>query len=237
MEQRDKDILDHVGLYRVSLRIVIERQFFAGRSSANVLKRLRDEGLLRSRSGLPGGLSYYQLSASGAALLGLPLSRARPLAPQALHANLALLWFCCLGRRARRRIEESALSALFDEELPQGYHCIEEGAPLRLYRVYAPGPHTKSRSVTRRLTEHLAAAWHKPTVRQWISLRQYAFAVLVETEGKRQSIERTVRGKARAGSDDLPLIEQAHVICETIPGLRTLKEAIHDYRSQCHDTE
>src|SRR3972149_107866 len=97
MEDRDLSILRHVGLYRITLRPVLERLFFAGGSWGAVLQRLRSDGWLQAGK-FPRNVSYYQLTPKAAAYLALPLSRATPFGAQALHKHLAILWFCWMGQ-------------------------------------------------------------------------------------------------------------------------------------------
>ena len=102
---RDEEILRHLGLYRISIRPVLSRLFFAGRDPGNVLQRLRAAGLVQewpkrrasdagARAGFLTGLSYYQLTVAGA-LGRVPLTRAAPLNTRALHKHFAVLWWTC----------------------------------------------------------------------------------------------------------------------------------------------
>ena len=43
MNERDDQILNHIGRYTVSIRAVIERLFFAGKDSDHVINRLLTE--------------------------------------------------------------------------------------------------------------------------------------------------------------------------------------------------
>ena len=228
MEERDLQILRHVGIYWITLRVVLDRLFFAGASSANVLKRLRTENLLQSRKGLAGQLSYYQLTEAGASLLSLPESRARDLAPQSLHVHLGLLWYCCMMEPPRHRLEKAALSQLFGDDPPTGHHCLEAGPKPRVLRAYVPGSDAKAHSVLRHAREFLDAAREKPSVRSWIELRQYGLAILVETESRRQAIERQVRRGSGGGEEGPPLASLAHVSVEAVPSFRTILETIHE---------
>src|SRR5262245_16169686 len=110
-DDRDLKIIRHIGLHRLSLRVVLEKLFFDGSESAcdNVITRLRKGGRIQAVRGLPDKYSYYQLTKQEATAQGFPEERAEPLGPQALHEHLAVLWFCCMGQRPRYRLEEPRL--------------------------------------------------------------------------------------------------------------------------------
>src|SRR6478672_11983998 len=105
MTKRDEAIEKHIGENVLSIRAVIEAQFFKGKSSDHVLNRLVNQGKIQCRDGLPGGLSYYQLSKAEAQTLGFPEHRSRPRRSRALREALAVLWFCCMSEPSRRRID------------------------------------------------------------------------------------------------------------------------------------
>ena len=55
--EREDNILDHIGRYRITLRAVLERLFFEGASCNNVVQRLVRQGKIRAREkGLAGKL-------------------------------------------------------------------------------------------------------------------------------------------------------------------------------------
>src|SRR5262245_10225017 len=74
MELRDKKILWHIGLHGVSIREVVEHLFFDGKSSGNVMQRLRNDGLIEDAARLPGNFTCYSLTRKGEAALGLTAS-------------------------------------------------------------------------------------------------------------------------------------------------------------------
>ena len=193
---RDEAILRHLGLYRISIRSVLSRLFFAGRDPGNVLQRLRAAGLVqewpkrrasdaRARAGFLTGLSYYQLTVAGA-LGRVPLTRAAPLNTRALHKHFAVLWFCAMAGAARTRLEPSTLTRLFGGEMPprvlaQVPHCLEEReGTRRIHRLYVPSPTANPRTVLRRLDADLTEARGTPgKLTDWIRTGTYALSVLV----------------------------------------------------------
>ena len=133
---RDEAILRHIGLYRLTIREVLATAFNL-EHPGNVLQRLRDAKLIEQRSkGLPGKVSYYQLTARGAADR-VSLERTKPLGGPALRQHLAVLWFCHLDTGSRTRLEEVDIRRLFDDHSPaarQAAFCVEENDESRRAR-------------------------------------------------------------------------------------------------------
>ncbi|NOT01218.1 MAG: hypothetical protein HOP29_11385 [Phycisphaerales bacterium] len=223
MEERDLRILKHVGLYRISIRPALEHALFEGRSCGNVMHRLIREGFVQYRKGLAGNYSYYQLSAKGAACVGLPRSRSAEFGAQALHAHLAILWYCFMDGTRRFRMESPQVEHLLGPDAPPGDHCLEEAAAPRMFLIYVPGPDTEVRTVRDQVVAKVHRARQYDKVRAWMEARRYAIVVFSETQ------ERTRSLKSLLGDHkdlDGRLADQAYVRVATIPGPRTLKEAL-----------
>lgn len=217
MEERDNRILDHIGLYRVSLRAVLGRVFFEDGNPGNVVRRLLAHGFIRSRP-LRGRLHYYQLTALGASRRGLSRKRTVRLGGQSLHGHLATLWFCCLAGRQRHRLEKARLVDLFGANTPSGKHCIERDDGHRIYRLFVAGARTDDANLLHRLEGYIHAVRRWPTLGDWIANRQYMFAILTE-EPRRVEVLRS----AVARHD---LNRLAHVHVEWAPGYRNIGEAL-----------
>ena len=78
MPVKDEQILKHIGRDGLTIRAVLEQQYFDGRSCDHVINRLIHEKRVRSVNGLPGGLSYYHLSLTEARTRRVPEHRGRP---------------------------------------------------------------------------------------------------------------------------------------------------------------
>lgn len=217
MEQRDDRILDHIGLYRVSLRAVLARVFFEGGNPGNVVQRLLDEGFIRSRR-LRGRLHYYQLTGLGASRRGFSRKRTARLGAQSLHGHLAALWFCCLTGKERHRLEKARLVSLFGANTPSGKHCIERDGGHRVYRLFVAGARTDDANLLHRLERYIDAVRRCPVLGDWIANRQYAFAILTE-ESRRVEV---LRGAVMRHD----LNRLAHVHVEWAPGYRNIGEAL-----------
>jgi hypothetical protein len=224
MGNRDHDILDHLGLYRLSLRAIIARLFFAGGNPGNVIHRLRDRGEIVERR-LAGRLNYYQISAKAARARGLPLKRARPFSNrnQAFHTHLAALWFCCIGTTRRIRLERKDLVQLFPGEIAEGPlppHCLERGTSYRLYRLFVVAPDSDTTHLAGRLHRYLEGMLKRPQMGEWIRGRQYGFAILATNEEKLRSID------ASLANEGLKPLVHAHLA--VTPDQNTIVRAIHE---------
>ncbi|MFH1747362.1 MAG: hypothetical protein ABIG44_10005, partial [Planctomycetota bacterium] len=193
MPSRDDDILDHIGLYRISLRFIIEHRFFEGGNCGNVVQRLIKQKRIQSVDGLPGSLAYYQLTLGEARARSLPQDRGRALGPRALATHLAVLWFCCLPSVPRRRLEVGELEKLFGE-VPSGCpHVAQAGSKPRVYRVYLVSSATRTADVIKRLRSEIAAAVRKRPLDTWIAGGRYVFALLTDAVPRAQALARAVQ--------------------------------------------
>lgn len=222
MSERDDRILTHIGLYQISLRCVIEEVFFEGGNCGNVLQRLIEAKRLQAREGLPGRLSYYQLTRTEAPRYGFPESRARALQNQALHTSLAVLWFCNMAESKRHRLEQSEVERIFPEKAPVAIHCIERsGESHRLFRVKVTDPATEDTTLVRSLRKLVSETAALPGLRLWMETGRYAFAILTETKTRAERIQQVI------AADEF-LSSSAQFLVETAPGVRTLNQVIHE---------
>lgn len=232
MTDRDREVLGHVGLYRLSLRPTLSRLFFGGHDPSSVLQRLRGQGLLQERTdGLPGRISYYQLTDGAAARLGLPLKRAAPLGERALLTHLAVLWFATMDGIPRTRVEPRALESLFGEAspaTPQSVHCLEDvEGRRRIYRVFVPGRRSTIGALLKSIRSEIAVAKEAGgELASWLQARVYGFAVLVETPEWQTALQEALRR-----SD---ILSEAHVAVSLAPSPETLLRALADYRAKAH---
>lgn len=223
--ERDERILEHVGLYRLSFRALLERLFFGGRDAAcaNVIDRLRHEGRIRAVSLKAGALKYYQLTPAEAGRRGIP-QRALPLGSRALPEAIAVLWFAKVLGIERHRLEQEELEELFPTGSPRGPHVLERADPPRVYRVYVPGPRTKMATVIAAVEELSRRARMTASLSSWVENRLYAVAVLLPTE-ERQSRFRRALEKTRAG-------QGAYIVSARTPDPHSIARALHGLRNR-----
>lgn len=220
LQPRDQKILDHIGRYRMTLRPVLDRLFFADESSGcgNVLKRLIDAGLVTARDGLPSKRRYYQLTAKGAEGR-VPLGRTKPMRAQSLRSAIAILWFCTMADSPRKRIESWELRDILADEMPAGKHCMQPGNPPLLFRVQVPSGRTKVAGVISGLRDHMKESFAHPVVRRMAKDRRYGFAILAEAE--RVPEIRSAVAKHNLG-------RYAPILIESVPSPQTITRALHD---------
>lgn len=222
MNDRDDQILAHIGLYQLTMRCVLEQLFFDGGNCGNVIQRLTADKRIHVRDGLPGRLTYYQLTRAEAKRRGLPESRARTLQNQALHTALAVLWFCTMPDARRHRLEPVELKRVFPEQVPSAIHCIERDASThRIVRIKVTDPDSEDTTVLRALRKTVFQTAELPGLRPWLQTGRYSFGVLTETEARVERIRRTIQADEQLSSAATFLVERA-------PGVRTLNQAIHD---------
>lgn len=215
---RDAAILEHIGRYRLTLRDVL-RDVFTIKHPGNVLQRLRAAGLITERRGLPGRLSYYQLTEAGAGE-GIPLERTKPIGERALGYHLAVLGFCLFGPVRRTRLERYELEHLVGSDMPlvdQVAYCLDPAAsrPRRLWRIYAPGPRTSPVRVVKALRAEMhALADRSAVLRAWMEHRRFAWTVAVDSAPRLLAIKKAL-GPSK-------LLETAHVDVLEVVSLRTI---------------
>jgi hypothetical protein len=220
MEERDQNILEHIGLYYLSLRVALERLFFDGKEAAcgNVIKRLAQKKLIATvNRGFPGNLSYYQLTPQSAELVGVPLYRTETPSGQALPDHLAVLWFCTMNGKKRKRLERIKLEQFFGKPLP-GPHCIEfdEDGTHRIIRIFPPAANDVYQLQQVRKHLQLLSA---EGLGDWLKSGSYGVAALIATEPHREQLSRLIA--------DNDATKGKHIITEIVPVPLTLKEVIN----------
>jgi hypothetical protein len=228
LTERDRDILDHVALYRFTLREVLAHAFELA-NPGNVLQHLRETGLLSEPRRLTGRLSYYQLTAAGAAGR-CPLDRTESFGETALKTHLAAIWFSYFSKQRRRRLEDFELLELFGDETrlpPQVAFCIDQQVPgverRRIYRLYAPGSTTRPAKALHALRQVVLETRERGgKVADWMHKRLFAFAVLVDHTNRLEEL--------RAALKSSPLLQEAHVELDLAPTPRRLPDFLHARR-------
>lgn len=228
---RDLRIIRHIGLHRLSLRVTLEKLFFNNSETAcdNVITRLRNSGRIQAVRGLPGRYSYYQLTTQEATAQGFPPERAKALGPQALHEHLAVLWFCCMEKTPRYRLEKQKVQQLLrmDADAP---FCAEEGAKERggiVHRLFIPGPKAQDSYTIEKIRQHVLELQQLsplPNVRyslaDWVRERRYAITILTDQATRRSRFNEIIK------KENLRAIIPVYVF--NAPSPDTLKEAISD---------
>jgi hypothetical protein len=226
MTDRDKSILRHIGLQRVSLRVVIEHLFFDGASSDDVLRRLLSEKRIQT-SKIGDGYSLYRLTISEARAQGIPAHHSGPkFSSSVARKHLSILWFCCMETTRRFVVSRSALGKLFGRGKGLGLpHCWEPVSPDRklVRRLYTPGPNSGNEDVLRTLAIDAAEAVTHEKMAPYVLSRLYIFTVLVETTERAEALRKKLERDS-----DLPVAVDVAVV----PGPLNLKAAVQLHKSK-----
>jgi hypothetical protein len=165
--------------------------YFEDGNCDHVIQRLLDEKRIKSHPGLPGGLAYYQLTIPETRRIGIPQHRALPHHASSLREALAVLWFCCMAGKKRKRLERREIGKLFGRGRGFGKpHCAEqENGEGVIYRIYAPGPNSRNDYRIRTIREECRIVLQHPKLAAWALAGIFRFAVLLETPGRLQAFK------------------------------------------------
>ena len=226
---RDERILEHIGRFRVSIRPIIERQFFNGASSENVLSALARDGRIHAGPRqLDGNFSWYQLTRTEAIRRNRSENIGNPLDGYGLHKALAVLWFCCGYERdsegkqiphERYLLDREQLAKAFNGVAPddQDPYCVDAGDGT-IYRVHVHDTAAKDSTIFRKLREVSSAAFKNAALLNPIRDGHFGYAVLVEFEERRVHLEKEIPKLELPGN---PLVRVFRA-----PGSTTLKEFV-----------
>ena len=211
-------VLDHIARYRLTVFPALQQlPVFAAcgpRRIKNVLRECQRQSLIGSAP-LHHGARYWYLDVLGAQACELPEERVGPLSEPAKIRALAMLRFCCLSDRPRRRLTPEELAAAFPviapAGLPSGYYFDPGGAGrLGLCRVDAGRSGRWDRvveSVRQDILQHL----HRPGFRQFIQAGRFEITVLTVFRQKAKRIYESLLREA----ERLPL--QVVALPELLP--------------------
>jgi hypothetical protein len=186
----DREILAHIGRFRISIREIVSRLFFDGHSekATDALTRLRDEGRLQIHTRALGETySYYQLTAKGCAEVGVSAERARALTGKGLSNSLAALWFTHMNGRRRAHLPTEKLLRGCPPPPGQALHVAEEISPsawcvYRLQMVAEKATHTYAfAQIEKTASDYCTIENGEAFLRSGV----YGFAVLVHEPSKR----------------------------------------------------
>lgn len=209
---RQQQILRHLARYEVSLRPVLDRLFYEGRRDGCEadLQALSHQGYLAAHPSAiseptePNTLySYNHLTRKACRAIGASESRCRNKGGESLSRALAFLWFCCMKRHRRHRLEASDLADIFGAAnvhetvrgtaralMLHGYHCLdrEPSGRFRVLNMYATktSPSETVRELRKRIEEVRTSEALEPA----LDAHEYGFAVLAPTVEMRDAVRR-----------------------------------------------
>lgn len=213
-------VLDHVGLYRVTIRPALSRAVFQGGYPGNVLKELLAAGLLAvHHDPRLGGYTLYTLTPAGARGR-VPRKRAAELTTRRLPRHLATLWHCTMTDTPRMRLEPEQVARLLGRDLPvgpQGLYCL--AGQERVEKLYVPGPETPPAAVLRAVARDMHAA-RRGDAAVLMDARLFTFVILVDVAARAAAIRAAIRAPR------FPRFAQVQVAFAPTPA--TLPAALRD---------
>jgi len=243
---RYQAVLRHVARYRLTLRAVIGKLLLPATGEpppslleerrsqgGNVLVRLTSYGLLNHHHHkskefppLAGNVPYFTLTPAGAKAVGAPADRAEELGKmlfgtEALETHLATLWFACMQREQRHRLEPAEMASLFGpqkffENVP---HCLAHDSDgYRIYRIYVAS--TNIAGAIGNLRKQAAGLLDREVIRDWLP-SDYGICVLAAEERMCLDLQHALERSE--------LHDQVHCQVSLAPSTATLRDALRTY--------
>lgn len=192
--KRDRLLLELAALHRILLPRCAAHLLAGGKPLTHALNRLTDAGLLlRFERSLPGGLSYYSLSAQGCARIGAARDRAELSSGSALDVAIAVHYYVAFSPRPCFRITCEEAEELVGAAVPANVPWIlsaELGEP-KVFRVMLAANRPPAAAV-RHLRTLLDQAMQHAALGAWVSAKQLGFAALAPTKASAAAMERAV---------------------------------------------
>ena len=191
LSMRDRQILEHVGRYRLTTNGILHRLLFDGQPNAvtKVTTRLTRHGYLcRHRFYHPR--VYFTLGQRGVTLLGLPENRTLPLGPQSLPVEYGVLAYATLGTRPVLRLTrtelESTLPGIEPSLAEQAYCRVDsDHHEIELVRVDLGGAPDH---VARKAQSDIQSRTESQTFRPMIRAGHFRLVVVTATAEKAAGI-------------------------------------------------
>lgn len=223
VSSRQLAILQHLRRYRISVRPVLDRLFYASRPDGcrADLEQLRRQSLIQVVTNAIQDAtqphvrySYYALLPAGAMLLGLPRPRASRVGSDALTRHLAHLYYCCFSRRRRHRLLDDELRRLFqlDSAAPSaplaaslaipGFHCLErQGDRFIVQQLYSPN--TSATDILIQIRRRIQNAEEHPLLRDALRAHLYGIVVLTASRELQAEVRRLLDQEYRGSGMSL----------------------------------
>ncbi len=192
---RDRQILQHVARYRLTTTPVVQRLFLGQHRSNAVIKvttRLCRLGYLRKHP-LLHRRSYFVLAAGAAQLLGLGEHRSRPLGPQSLPIEYAVLAYATLGKQLKLRLFAAEVRQRYPwlpQALAQAPHCWDDaGQCLELIRVDLGGP---ADHVARKCLADIRQRLRIPEFSALVAAQRFRLIIITATKEKTAAVRKAL---------------------------------------------
>lgn len=226
----DRQILEHVGRYRLTFQEILGALFFDGGSPQKVLNRLKDEDLVETQPGFGGNRRAYKLTKKGGASIDARRRAADNLGSEALETSVAILSFCFLKQRSRVHLlpkERDELLGTPPKAKIGRYHCLESGAHAKcVHHIYAPDVGTSPQDMLNQTRDHLKKALAVPELAPWIRHGRYVHTILVDRPNREADVKALLDESEFDEHDRRLIREVAPVRVELVPMIPNLEEAL-----------
>ena len=193
MTERDQEIIQLVGRYRIGTNATFQKLAFQNQSLNAVSKvtaRLCRERMLQRYPLIPPQ-DYFTLGPRSIQLLGYGLRRSEPLGPQALPMDYAVLLYCANGDRIRlTKSELCETAAWLPNNLSHVPYCRTSKGILELVRVDLGG---SPRHVAKKLATDCALRMEIPEFQELIELKRFQIVLLTTTNTKARLIRQAIQ--------------------------------------------
>lgn len=226
----DRQILEHIGRYRLTFQEILGALFFDGGSPQKVLNRLKDEDFVETQPGFGGNRRAYKLTKKGGASIDARRRAADNLGSDALETSVAILSFCFLKQRSRVFLlpkERDELLSTPPKAKIGRYHCLESGARAKcVHHIYAPAVTTPIDDMLTQTRSHLRDALAVKELAPWLRHGRYVHTILVERPN-READFKALLDESEFDEHDRRLIRDvAPVRVELVPMIPDLEEAL-----------
>jgi hypothetical protein len=203
LTERDQEILEHVGTYRLTTREAVHRLWFDDsniNAVSKVLSKLVASGYL-ARHDLYGpgdSRAYYTYGLRSAGRFVISRKRCQPLGPQALISNFGMLGFCLYGKERRRRLSVREVHQkgenLLAKKLDSSRYFVQvQSRQLGLMVVDHGGsvPH-----LGRKCEQEVARRLRMDSFKQLIDTKRFVLGIATPTQVKADAIKSSMLRRA-----------------------------------------
>jgi hypothetical protein len=197
LQDRDREILEHVRRYRLSTPEVLHRLFFDDSKMNAVTKvttRLTELEFLQNHP-LFGTNRYFTLGRRGARATGMAQKTVGPLGPQALYRDFGALAFFCLSNPPLRKFTVSELArnpsfaSLLAPKIDSSHYYLDEFEKvIRLGHLWVEAGGPVDYVVRKVQQTIIAPRMSVPILANYIQTQRFVVTIVTCTESKRVAI-------------------------------------------------
>lgn len=172
-------LIRHAETFGITTEAAVSRRW--GARGAALLAELVASKRLEQGGHLSDGTTFYRIYQNARGKRGLP--------PQQRYLFLA---FCVLRQVERRPIASHRIAERYPDFTSRALHCVENGTPPRIWRVYTPTSERADIQTARHIRqEYLKTQQHLPpdsTFRKLVAGGNYGFAVLLDDQARAHNL-------------------------------------------------